>query len=110
MQSVRPTIQRIRLSKIELFPSALHGYKLLRLEPKLTLTLFRFLETTLKNRPVEWEPKYNLTPVTFGDLQLVKNDKRAEQIKSDSKKAPLNVQKKVEGPRRTTAEKAEPKH
>ena len=92
VQSVRPTIQHIRLSKIELFPSALHGYKLLRLEPKLTSTLFRFLETTLKNRPVEWEPKYNLTPVTFGDLQLVKNDKHAEHKKSDSRKTPLDAE------------------
>ena len=57
-----------RLNKVELFPSSLHGYKLLRLEPKVTSTLFHFLDTSLKNRPVDWEPQYNLTPVTFGDI------------------------------------------
>jgi len=59
IQSVRQAVQRVRLSKTEFFPSALRGYKLLRLEPKITSALFHFLETTLKNRPVEWEPKYN---------------------------------------------------
>ena len=90
VQSVRQALQRVRLSKTELFPSALHGYKLLRLEPKITSTLVHFLETTLKNRPVEWEPKYNLTPITFGDSQLVKNDKQAQTAKSKSKHVPIN--------------------
>ena len=59
VQSVRQNVQRARLNKVELFPSSLHGYKLLRLEPKVTSAIFHFLETTLKNRPVEWEPQYN---------------------------------------------------
>jgi dienelactone hydrolase len=97
VQSVRQAIQRVRLSKIELFPSALHGYKLLRLEPKITSTLVRFLETTLKNRPVEWEPKYNLTPITFGDSQLIKNDKQpANTKKTAAKNVPKNPEKKAE--------------
>jgi dienelactone hydrolase len=109
VQSVRQAVQRVRLSKIELFPSALHGYKLLRLEPKITLALFRFLETTLKNRPVEWEPKYNLTPVTFGDSQLVKNDRQAENTKNNAKNVLKNPQKKAEVPGKIKVEKAEPK-
>jgi hypothetical protein len=109
VQSVRQTVQRVRLSKIELFPSTLHGYKLLRLEPKITSTLMRFLETTLKNRPVEWEPKYNLTPVTFGDSQLVKNDKQPENTKNKAAKdAPKNPEKKADAPPPGKA-KAEPK-
>jgi hypothetical protein len=107
VQSVRQALQRVRLSKAELFPSALHGYKLLRLEPKITSTLVHFLETTLKNRPVEWEPKYNLTPITFGDSQLVKNDKQPENTKNNAAKdVPKNPEKKAEIPGKT---KAEPK-
>ncbi len=40
-QSVRHLVERQRLNKVELFPSAFHGYKLLRLEPKVTSTLFQ---------------------------------------------------------------------
>jgi hypothetical protein len=78
VQSVRQVVERSRLNKVELFPSSLHGYKLLRLEPKVTSVLFHFLELSLKNRPVEWEPQYNLTPVTFGDVQKVQNNKQME--------------------------------
>jgi hypothetical protein len=104
VQSIRQTVQRVRLSKIEIFPSALHGYKLLRLEPKVTSTLFHFLESTLKNRPVEWEPKYNLTPVTFGDSQLVKNEKQADNAKNALK----NPEKKAEPPAKVKAEQPAP--
>ena len=109
VQSVRQVVQRARLNKIELFPSSLHGYKLLRLEPKVTSALIHFLDTTLKNRPVEWEPQYNLTPVTFGDSQLVQNDKQAENAKNKSKNAPLNPEKKAQRPQNEKAEKADPK-
>ena len=89
VQSVRQNRAASRLNKVELFPSSLHGYKLLRLEPKVTSALFHFLETTLKNRPVEWEPQYNLTPVTFGDTQLVQNTKQADNAKNKAKAATL---------------------
>jgi hypothetical protein len=85
LQSVQQVVQRARLNKIELFPSSLHGYKFLRLEPKITATVFPFLETALKNRPVEWEPQYNLTPVTFGDAQIVMNAKPSDGQKDQAK-------------------------
>ena len=85
MQSVQQVLQRTRLNKVELFPSSLHGYKLLRLEPKLTSAIFPFLETTLKNRPIEWAPEYNLTPVTISDPQMVLNTKPPESKKDQSK-------------------------
>jgi hypothetical protein len=79
-----------------LFPSSLHGYKFLRLEPKITLALFHFLETCLKNRPLEWEPEYNLTPVKFDDPQIVMNtttaDPRKDQRKAEAKDAIRPVQ------------------
>ena len=80
VQSVRQVVQRTRLNKVELFPSSLHGYKFLRLEPKVTAALFQFLDISLKNRPIEWEPQYNLTPVTFGDAQMVLNAKTAKAL------------------------------
>ena len=103
-RSVRQAVQRIRLSKVELFPSALHGYKLLRLEPKVTSSLFHFLETTLKNRPMEWEPKYNLTPVTFTGSQFVSNDRQPENAKN----APAQ-EKKAQEPAKAKAGRGEPK-
>ena len=96
IQSVRQTVQGVRLSKIEFFPSALHGYKLLRLEPKVISALTNFLETSLKNRPVEWEPQYNLTPVTFGDSQLVQNVTGAENTKNKAKNAIPGPERKAE--------------
>jgi hypothetical protein len=110
VQSVRQTVQRARLNRVELFPSSLHGYKLLRLEPKVTSALFHFLETTLKNRPVEWEPQYNLTPVTFGDSQLVQNTKQSDNAKNKAKnqaKDALTPEKKAEDALKQKAEKAE---
>ena len=85
IQTVQQMLQRTRLNKVELFPSSLHGYKLLRLEPKLTAAIFPFLETTLKNRPIEWAPEYNLTPVTISDPQVVLNTKSSEPRKDQSK-------------------------
>jgi hypothetical protein len=85
VQSVRHTVERARLNKVEFLPSSLHGYKLLRLEPRVSSVLARFLDTTLKNRPAEWEPQYNLTPVTFGDPQLVQNLKAAAPGKNKAK-------------------------
>ena len=84
LQSVQQVVQRARLNKVELFPSSLHGYKFLRLEPKITPTIFQFLETALKNRPVEWEPQYNLTPITFGDAQIVMNAKPSDARKDQA--------------------------
>jgi hypothetical protein len=113
VQSLRQTVQRTRLNKVEIFPSSLHGYKLLRLEPKVTSALFHFLETTLKNRPVEWEPQYNLTPVLFGDSQLVQNTKQAANAKNKAKNQAKDAvpapAKKAEDAVKQKAEKAEQK-
>jgi alpha-beta hydrolase superfamily lysophospholipase len=79
VESVRKTVERARLNKIELFPSSLHGYKLLRLEPKVVTAITRFLENTIKLRPVEWEPRYNLIPVTVSDVVTVRHTKGQEK-------------------------------
>ena len=110
VQSVRQMVQRARLNKVELFPSPLHGYKLLRLEPKVTTALFHFLETTLKNRPAEWEPQYNLTPVTFGDPQIVQNTKSPDSAKekAKSKNPPARKAAEAKNPPREKAEPNDP--
>jgi alpha-beta hydrolase superfamily lysophospholipase len=91
IQGVRTLVERGRLNKIELYPSSLHGYKLLRLEPKVTSTLFHYLDTTIKNRAVAWEPQYNLNPVTFSEIQTVRHTKPEDALKkpaaADTKKA-----------------------
>jgi hypothetical protein len=89
VESVRRLIERARLNKVELFPSPLHGYKLLRLEPKVATTISRFLEPTIKLRPVDWEPRYNLTPVTVSDIQTVQHTQATEKpaSKKDQAKA-----------------------
>jgi len=71
VESVRRMVERARLSKVEFFPTPLHGYKLLRLEPKITGTITRFLEPAVKQRSLEWEPRYNLAPVTVAEIQTV---------------------------------------
>ena len=110
VQSVRQLVERSRLNKVELFPSSLHGYKLLRLEPKVTASLFHFLEISLKNRPVEWEPQYNLTPVTFGDAQMVQNAKRPDTPKAKAKNnaVPAAQNQKAEDAKKLDGEKVAP--
>ena len=97
-----------RLNKVEFVPSSLHGYKLLRLEPKVTAALVRFLDTTLKSRPAEWEPQYNLTPVTFGDPQLVETSSRPIMPRTRQKIRPRRIPKRappVEHPKAQDAPK-----
>jgi alpha-beta hydrolase superfamily lysophospholipase len=115
-QSVRHLVERERLNKVELFPSAFRGYKLLRLEPKVTSTLSRFLETSLKLRPVDWEPQYNLTPVTLADIpQMVLNARPADPMKNQAKDeakakdAAAPAEKKADAPKNVDEEKAAPK-
>ena len=50
--SVKATVKRYpRSNRVETFPSALHGYKLLQFEPNLTASIFRFLDDGSRTRP-----------------------------------------------------------
>jgi alpha-beta hydrolase superfamily lysophospholipase len=77
VRSVRPIVENplYKQNKVETFDSSLHGYKLLRLEPKVTSVITRFLEATAKYKPIEWEPRYNLYPIAFSDVAIVRNAK-----------------------------------
>ena len=79
-------VERARLNKVELFPTSLHGYKLMRLEPKIIPAVMRFLETTIKLRPAEWEPRYNLIPVTVSEIQTTRHAKAAEKPAAENRK------------------------
>jgi alpha-beta hydrolase superfamily lysophospholipase len=105
VQAVRQLVERVRLNKVELFPSSLHGSNLLRLEPKVTTSVFRFLDTTLRGRALEWEPRLNLTPVTYSDIQTVPHALPSEKSKilpkdKDQAKKPA-VDQKTEGALKT---------
>ena len=109
VQAVRPMVERGRLNKIELYPSPLHGYKLLRLEPKVTSALFHFLENTLKNRAVAWEPQYNLLPVTFTDIQTIRHAKPDDAPEESRRRPQEGRRRRRQGPRtRREGEPAEP--
>jgi pimeloyl-ACP methyl ester carboxylesterase len=90
VRAVRPIVENplYKQNKVEIFDSALHGYKLLRLEPKVTSVITRFLEGTAKYKPVEWEPRYNLSPISFLDVTIVRNPKAADAAKAAQAPAP----------------------
>jgi hypothetical protein len=58
---------------------------------------------------VEWEPQYNLTPVTFGDTQLVQNTRQADTAKNKAKAAIPPPEKKAEDALKQRSEKTEQK-
>jgi hypothetical protein len=99
VESVRRIVERARLNKVELFPSSLHGYKLLRLEPKVTTSIVRFLDSTIKLRPTDWEPRYNLIPVTVSDILAVRHAKAPEKpdiAKKDQAKENAKAKQKAD--------------
>jgi hypothetical protein len=113
VQSVRQLVERVRLNKVELFLSSpLSGYRLLRLEPKVTATIFRFLDAALRGRALEWEPRINLTPVTYSDIQTVTHSRPSDKLKNlpqskDQAKKPVADQK-ADDTQKTRANNAEP--
>lgn len=101
VESVRRLVERARLNKVELFPSSLHGYKLMRLEPKVTPAIMRFLEPTIKLRPIDWEPRYNLIPVAVSEIQTVRHTQTPEKPAAKKGQA-----KAVEAPKPKEADAA----
>ena len=99
VRAVRPIVENplYKQNKVETFDSSLHGYKLLRLEPKVTSVITRFLEGTAKYKAVEWEPRYNLNPITFSDVTIVRNAKAADAAKAAQDRAGCSPRR---GPRR----------
>ncbi len=76
VDSIKPIVKRYRANQIETFPSALHGYQLLRLEPGLTGSITKFLEATIKVKADEWEGRYLLDPIRFNEIKVLPNPVR----------------------------------
>jgi hypothetical protein len=106
---VRANVEKTRQNKVELFPSSLHGYKLLRLEPRTTTVITKFLESTVKLRPVEWEPRYNLTPVTYSDVEEIRHIKRDDQEKAADKEKAQEKAKEQEKEKEAPQDKVKAK-
>lgn len=70
--NARAVVERARANKVEFYPTSLHGYKLFWLEPGVTPTATKFLESTTKFKVDEWEPRYNLNPVTYTDSIMIR--------------------------------------
>jgi len=96
VKRVKAGVEKTRQNKVELYPSSLHGYKLLRLEPGATAHLARFLEATVKLRAAEWEPRYNLTPVPYNDIQVIRHKDQAKAKAAEPPKADEPAAKKGE--------------
>ena len=109
--SVRPVIERSRVNKVELYPTSLHGYKLVWLEPGAVLTAAKFLESTTKFKVDEWEPRYNLNPVLYSDSIQVQGGPRTARPANApaAKKAEEPALKKAEEPAVKKAEEPAPK-
>jgi pimeloyl-ACP methyl ester carboxylesterase len=100
IKKVRGNVEKVRLNRIELFPSSLHGYKLLNLEPRAASVIIRFLEGHTKLKSTEWEPRFNLTPVTYSDIEVVRHAKspaakEKEKAKAKAKEAPAKAKEEA---------------
>jgi len=100
VEAARKDLERGRGNKVELFPSSLRGYKLLRLEPGAAEAVVKYLDSSLKARPGEWEPRYNQIPVTYSDVQV------ARPLPEDKTKADADAK---QGEPKADAKKDEPK-
>jgi alpha-beta hydrolase superfamily lysophospholipase len=81
VKRVKANVEKTRQNKVEMVPSSLHGYKLLRLEPRAATSIAKFLEGTVKLRAIDWEPRYNLTPIDYTDIQVVRHKRADDQEK-----------------------------
>ena len=73
VKASQAALRRSRINNVKTYPSSLHGYKLLRLEPGIGSEISRFLEDTIKARGESWEPRYNLTPVAYSEARTIAN-------------------------------------
>jgi alpha-beta hydrolase superfamily lysophospholipase len=95
-KAVEKIVERNRLSKIAYIPeTSLKSERLLRFGPKATEPLLRFLDSSVKFRRDEWEPRYNLEPVPYRDVRPVARAKAATD--KDKKTEPAPPEKKEKG-------------
>ncbi|HWE36507.1 MAG TPA: lysophospholipase [Isosphaeraceae bacterium] len=73
VKGVQPIVERRRTSQVSYAPTNLHGDRYLRFVPRATTTLVKFFDGTIRARAgaEEWEPRYNLDPVSYTDAQAI---------------------------------------
>jgi pimeloyl-ACP methyl ester carboxylesterase len=118
VRAARPLVERAQFkhNKVEIFDSSLHGFKLLRHEPKITSLITQFLEGAAKYKNVDWEPRYNLAPVPFSDVVAVRNANAADAKAKDAqlpaaakeKEQEKEKEKEKDAPAKPEAGKARP--
>ncbi len=86
VRAVQPIVKRGQQNKVDFKDSPFHGYKLLKLEPQVTTDLTRFFEGTIKYKTGEWEPRYNLNPVAYSDIEVVRHNRNQEAEPAPAKK------------------------
>ncbi len=73
VRDTRNLLARIPQSKTEIFPTSLQAYKLMRLWPKVASATTKFFDSTTKFRGVDWEPRYNLSPLDYQSVEATPN-------------------------------------
>lgn len=71
VRGVQAVVERQRRSKVAYYDTPLHGYKLLQFFPKVPTAIVKFLDDPVKFRIGDWEPRYLMTPVSYGHIELV---------------------------------------
>lgn len=94
-KAAQPILERNRLSTVKFFETRLQGNRLLDFEPEAITTILKFLDEPVKfRRNADWEPRYLLQPIAYGDIQFVAHEAKAEEkaaapdAKADAKPAP----------------------
>jgi pimeloyl-ACP methyl ester carboxylesterase len=109
IQAVRDNqrvIERHRLSRVGYLDTSLHGGRLLAFFPKVAPGVERFLDDPVKNRRVDWEPRYLLEPVAYDGVVLVADsgfgpvDQAQARAAQDAKEAPKGPAAKGEAKNR----------
>lgn len=70
-RAAQPVVERHRLGKVAFHDSALHGTRLIQFVPRIPGEVERFLSEALAHPALDWEPRYLLDPIPYGDVQLV---------------------------------------
>ncbi|GIW85911.1 MAG: hypothetical protein KatS3mg108_0235 [Isosphaeraceae bacterium] len=89
VRASQAVFERHRQSRVVYHDTTLHAARLLGFYPKVPASILRFLNDTVASQPADWEPRYLLNPVPYGDTSLVA-DSGFEQPPAAAPAAPPN--------------------